>query len=62
MFGAVQPGLAQCAANTININWNGADGNLFEAGTCTYDGPLVTPSTAPDKRGYTFTGWRFITQ
>lgn len=49
---------AHCNANTITINWGGADG-VFQTGSCTYDGAISTPSTAPTKRGHTFTGWTF---
>nr|MBQ0091342.1 InlB B-repeat-containing protein [Candidatus Enterousia merdequi] len=44
--------------NTININWKDAEGNTFETTTCEYDGSIITPTTAPTKKGYTFTGWR----
>ena len=44
--------------NTININWLDADGNTFESTTCEYDGSVTVPTTAPTKKGYTFTGWQ----
>lgn len=53
---------ASCQANTINIDWKDASGDTFEFGSCTYDGALTTPTTAPTKRGYTFGGWKFILQ
>jgi len=54
--------LAQCVPNTININWGPIDTTTnqpFATGSCIYDGDLVTPTTAPTKRGHTFTGWTF---
>ena len=30
--------------------------------SCSYDGALTTPTTAPTRRGYTFIGWTFNTQ
>nr|MBQ0091345.1 InlB B-repeat-containing protein [Candidatus Enterousia merdequi] len=44
--------------NTININWKDADGNTFASTTCEYDGSITAPTTAPTKKGYTFTGWQ----
>jgi len=47
-------GASTCTANTITINWDGA-----ESGTCTYGGTITTPTTPPTRRGYTFVGWTF---
>jgi len=54
----------QCVPNTITVNWGDGDNNPNNNPTtqCTYDGDLVTPTTAPTKRGYTFTGWTFSSQ
>nr|MBQ0091019.1 InlB B-repeat-containing protein [Candidatus Enterousia merdequi] len=46
--------------NTININWKDAEGNTFESTTCEYDGSIITPTTSPAKKGYTFTGWKRV--
>ena len=59
LFGVVGAS-SQCVANTITLNWNNEDGTNFESGSCTYDESLTVPSTHPDKRGYTFTGWQFV--
>ncbi len=59
LFGVVGATM-QCVANTITLNWNNEDGTNFESGSCTYDETLTVPSTHPDKRGYTFTGWKFV--
>ena len=61
-FGTVQSSLAACVANEITLNWKDADGNVHYSNTCTYGGTLSTPTTAPTKRGHTFTGWRFVAQ
>ena len=64
VFGSIQSGPAQCSANEITINWGGygANNDQNETNTCTYDGTLTAPSTAPTKKGYTFTGWTFGNQ
>ena len=59
LFGVVGAS-SQCVANTIDINWKNENGTVFETGQCTYDESLTVPSTHPDKRGYTFTGWQFV--
>ena len=46
--------------NEIKLRWY--NGNTLmdvqsSANTCTYDGTLAVPSTAPNRTGYTFTGW-----
>ena len=46
--------------NTIQLRWY--DNNTLmdvqaSANTCTYDGTLTIPSTAPTRIGYTFDGW-----
>ena len=58
VFGVVGAS-SQCVANTITLSWNNEDGSQFTSGQCTYDDTLATPSTHPDKRGHTFTGWVF---
>jgi len=62
LFGAVGASPAQCAANTITLNWGGygANNDQSQQTTCTYGGTIDTPTTAPTKRGHTFTGWRFV--
>jgi len=54
----------QCVPNTITVNWGDGDNNPNNNPTtqCVYDGDLVTPTTAPTKRGHTFTGWTFSSQ
>nr|MBQ0090917.1 InlB B-repeat-containing protein [Candidatus Enterousia merdequi] len=32
----------------------------FASTTCEYDGSIITPTTAPTKKGYTFIGWNHI--
>ncbi len=59
LFGVVGASM-QCVANTIDINWKNENGTVFTTGQCTYDETLTVPSTHPDKRGYTFTGWKFF--
>ena len=61
VFGAIQPGLASCQANTITINWGGygTNNNESQQTQCTYDGDVTTPTQAPTKRGHTFDGWTF---
>ena len=59
LFGVVGA-MTQCVANTIDINWKNENGTVFTTGQCTYDESLTVPSTHPDKRGYTFTGWKFV--
>ncbi len=54
------PTPAQCVANNITLSWNNENGTQFTSGSCTYDESLTVPSTHPDKRGYTFTGWQFV--
>ena len=57
--GLVGAQASTCNANTITINWGDAAGGTHATNTCTYDGALQTPTTAPTKRGHTFTGWTF---
>ena len=54
------PAPASCTANTITLNWKDATGGTHATTQCTYGGTIDTPTTAPTKRGYTFTGWRFV--
>lgn len=54
-------GPSTCAANTINVNWQNAEGGTHASNTCVYDGTLTTPTTAPTKYGHVFTGWTFQT-
>lgn len=56
------PAPASCTANTITLNWGGygANNDQSEQTQCTYGEGITTPTTAPTKRGYTFTGWRFV--
>ncbi len=51
-----------CDANTININWLGADDediSANNAGSAKYDGDIRTPVKAQTIKGKTFRGWRF---
>ncbi|MBO5663123.1 MAG: hypothetical protein J6S12_04685, partial [Alphaproteobacteria bacterium] len=51
-----------CAANEISITWadaDPADGAANNAGVCTYDGDIRTPTKAITKPGKTFKGWKF---
>ena len=59
LFGVVGAS-AQCVANTITLNWQDATGGTHATNTCTYGGTITTPTTAPTKRGHTFTGWHFV--
>jgi len=60
VFGAIPAGPASCQANTITLNWKNATGGTHATTTCTYGGTIDTPTTAPTKRGHTFTGWHFV--
>ena len=60
-LGAVSAG-GTCAANTININWDPANGNAATANQCTYDGEITLPTPDPVKPGYTFMGWKLKTE
>jgi hypothetical protein len=62
VLGSVQPGLAMCEANVININWNDVDPEYAgqnNEGTATYGSDVRTPVKAATKKGKTFRGWRF---
>ena len=51
-----------CDANTININWLGADDEDITANnaeTVKYDGDIRTPVKAQTIKGKAFKGWRF---
>ena len=62
LFGVVGASPAHCDANTITLNWGGygANNDQSQQTTCTYGGTIDTPTTAPTKRGHTFTGWHFV--
>ena len=52
---------ADWAPNTINLRWYNNNTLLdvqSAANTCTYDGTLTVPQTAPTRTGYTFDGWQ----
>ena len=51
---------ADWTANTININWwsDNTSNTPFSQTTCTYDGTITLPQTAPTRTGYTFAGWQ----
>ncbi len=49
-----------CVSNTINVNWDADNGAESFTTQCAVDGDIVLP-TPPEKRGYTFTGWKLIT-
>ena len=61
VFGAITAGgPASCQANTITLNWKNASGATHATTQCTYGEGITTPTTAPTKRGHTFTGWHFV--
>ena len=53
---------AKWTANTIPLRWynnNTLMQNVnTESNTCNYDGALTIPTTAPERTGYTFAGWK----
>ena len=55
---------AKWAANEVPLRWYNED-NLLNvqdaANVCTYDGILTLPSSAPQRIGYTFAGWKIKT-
>lgn len=42
--------------NTINIDWDPANGAAHTQNTCEYDGAITLPAQ-PTRTGYTFNGW-----
>ncbi len=50
----------ECAANTINIDWNPDNGGEHTQNQCVYDGAVTLPTPDPVKPGYTFTGWKLV--
>ena len=60
-LGAVSAG-GTCAANTINIKWDPANGNAATENQCTYEGAITLPTPDPVKPGYVFTGWKLKTE
>ena len=62
VFGSLQPSLAMCEANVININWNDVDpatAGQNNENTAVYGEDVRTPVKAATKKGQTFKGWRF---
>ena len=58
------PSPATCAANTINISWDGATSasvSANSAGSVTYGGDIRTPQSAIHVPGKVFDGWEFST-
>lgn len=51
-----------CDANKIGIDWNPDDGSENISGMCLYGGDVNVPDYIPTKPGYTFKGWKLITQ
>ena len=51
-----------CDANKIGIDWNPDDGSENVSGMCLYGGDVNVPDYIPTKPGYTFKGWKLITQ
>nr|MBQ0091125.1 hypothetical protein [Candidatus Enterousia merdequi] len=50
---------AQWTANTITLNFYGEDTTRpFATNTCTYDGGITLPASAPRRTGYNFAGWQ----
>ena len=50
-----------CLENTININWNPDNGGDLIQNVCTYDEDILFPSD-PVRPGYTFTGWKVVSE
>nr|MBQ0091316.1 InlB B-repeat-containing protein [Candidatus Enterousia merdequi] len=44
-------------ANTINLKWYNGE-TEFATNTCTYDGGITLPASAPRRTGYNFAGWQ----
>ncbi len=51
-----------CDANKIGIDWNPDDGSENISGMCLYGSDVNVPDYIPTKPGYTFKGWKLITQ
>ena len=51
---------AHCRANEISIQWGNGAGGTQQTTECTYDGAVTAPAAQPVKRGYTVTGWKFV--
>ena len=50
----------RCIANEITLNWGDGNGGVHATNSCSYDGAITTPATAPTvPRGHVFTGWSF---
>nr|MBQ0091504.1 hypothetical protein [Candidatus Enterousia merdequi] len=53
---------AQWTANTINLKWYNGETEFIPsnnaAKTCTYDGGITLPASAPRRTGYNFAGWQ----
>nr|MBQ0091484.1 InlB B-repeat-containing protein [Candidatus Enterousia merdequi] len=49
---------AQWTANTITLKFYGYNNEQFATNTCTYDGGITLPSSAPRRTGYNFAGWQ----
>ena len=56
---------ANYESNTLNLKWYDENGNQLnvqnESNTCTYGGSINLP-TPPEKKGYTFKGWKVFYQ
>lgn len=52
---------AQYAANGIGLTFDYDNGSADTTGSCTYGDQIVLPET-PTKRGYTFGGWRVVSE
>ena len=49
-----------CVPNDITLNWGDGNGGIHATNSCSYDGAITTPATAPTApRGHVFTGWSF---
>nr|MBQ0091033.1 hypothetical protein [Candidatus Enterousia merdequi] len=50
---------AQWTANEINLKWYNGE-TEFATNTCTYDGGITLPASAPQRVGYNFAGWQVL--
>lgn len=53
---------SSCVVNKINIDWNPDDGSENITGMCLYGGDVNVPNYVPTKPGYTFKGWKLVTE
>ena len=55
---------AKWRANDVSLRWYNEGARITDvqnaSKTCTYDGALTIPATAPSRTGYTFGGWKVV--